>query len=77
MNVIYNSEHFWIPAYPALEGFELFDKAGLRILYVQGPQATHFRLQMEGIPEMSRSEENIDAFLDDYCSGMARPIVFH
>ncbi|QRM19509.1 DUF3567 family protein [Dechloromonas sp. TW-R-39-2] len=77
MNVIYSSAHFWILAYPAQQGFELFDKEALRTLYLQGPLAWHFRHAMEEIPEASRDEETIDAFLDHYCTGMARPIVFH
>lgn len=77
MNVIYSSEHFWILAYPAQQGFELFDKESLRTLFLQGALASHFRQAMEEIPEAERDEETIDAFLDDYCTGTARPIVFH
>ncbi|MDP3537878.1 MAG: DUF3567 family protein [Azonexus sp.] len=77
MNVIYSSEHFWIFAYPAEQGFELLDKETLRTLFLQGPSARHFSDAMEEIPEDMRDEENIDAFLDDYCTGTARPIVFH
>ena len=77
MNVIYSSDHFWIVAYPAQQGLELFDKEGLRILYLQGPAAWSFRYAMERIPAEQRNEESIDALLDDYCDGAARPIVFH
>jgi len=77
MNVIYSSAHFWILAYPAQDGFELFDKSCLRTLFLQGPLASHFSHAMEEIPEDERDEETIDAFLDDYCCGSARPIVFH
>lgn len=77
MNIIYSSAHFWILAYPAQQGFELFDKENLSMVYLQGPLATHFRLAMADIPAAQRDEETIDAFLDDYCSGSARPIVFH
>jgi hypothetical protein len=77
MNVIYSSEHFWILAYPAQHGFELFDKTALRTLFLQGPLAWHFSVAMEEIPEAERTEENIDALLEEYCTGTARPIVFH
>lgn len=77
MNIIYSSDHFWILAYPAQQGFELLDKEGLRTLYLQGPSAWHFRHAMEEIPEDERDEETIDAFLDEYCSDSARPIVIH
>ena len=77
MNVIYNSEHFWILAYPAEQGFELLDKEMRRSLYLQGASAGHFRNAMECIPAEDRDEEHIDEFLDDYCDGSANPIVFH
>lgn len=77
MNVIYSSEHFWILAYPAQQGFELFDKDGMRTLFLQGASARHFYHAMEEIPEAERDYATIDAFLDDYCDGSARPIVIH
>lgn len=77
MNVIYSSDHFWIFAYPAQQGFELFDKDCRRTLFLQGPSADHFCHAMDEIPEAERDEETIDAFLDDYCTGSARPIVIH
>lgn len=77
MNVIYSSAHFWILAYPAQQGFELFDKETFRTVFLQGAHAWHFRHAMEDIPEDERDEETIDAFLDDYCADSARPIVFH
>ncbi len=77
MNVVYNSEHYSVLAYPAQESFELVDKEGGRMLFLQGPSALHFRAAIEEIPEGERDEETIDAFLDDYCGDAARPIVFH
>jgi hypothetical protein len=77
MNLLYNSEHYSVLAYPQLMGFELLDKSAGRILFLHGPQARHFRLAIEEIPETERDEETIDAFLDGYCTGEAQPIVFH
>ena len=77
MNVFYNSEHYSVLVYPRLMGFELLDKSAGRILFLHGPHARHFRLAIEEIPEAERDEETIDAFLDGYCAGEARPIVFH
>jgi len=76
MEIIYSSNHFWILAYPAQRSFELFDKYGLRTLFLEGGDALHFRLAMEKIPEDLRNEANVDALLDDYCTS-AHPIVFH
>jgi hypothetical protein len=76
MNVVYNSEHYSVLAYPAQEGFELVDKDARRMLFLQGPCAHHFHRAINDIPEDERNEETIDAFLDNYCAGEARPIVF-
>ena len=77
MNVVYNSKHYWVFAYPEAGGIELFDKECCRTLFLQGASAQHFHSEMLHIPEERRDEEGIDTFLDDYCAGQARPIVFH
>ncbi|MBI2307501.1 MAG: DUF3567 family protein [Rhodocyclales bacterium] len=77
MNVVYNSEHFSILAYPAQEGFELVDKESSRTLFIQGEVAFRFRQAIDSIPEEERDEETIDGFIEHYCSGVARPIRFH
>ncbi|MGB4467706.1 MAG: DUF3567 family protein [Azovibrio sp.] len=77
MNVVYNSEHYSVLAYPAQQGFELVDKEAMRMLFLQGPLALRFRNAINGIPEDERDEETVDAFLGDYCDGLAQPIVFH
>ncbi|MDA0190695.1 MAG: DUF3567 family protein [Proteobacteria bacterium] len=77
MNIVYNSEHYAIVAYPVQQGFELVDKAGSRVLFVQGSVARNLRAAIDSIPDEERDEEAIDALLDDYCAGSARPIRYH
>lgn len=77
MNVVYNSEHFSILAYPAQQGFELVDKEASRTLFIQGEAAFRFRQAIDAIPEDERDEETIDGFIEEYCAGAARPIRFH
>jgi hypothetical protein len=76
MNVVYNSEHYSILAYPAQEGFEVVDKEAGRALFIQGETAFRFRKAIDQIPEDERDEETIDDFLDAYCTS-ARPFSFH
>ena len=76
MNVVYNSEHYSILAYPAQEGFEVVDKEAGRTLFIQGETAFRFRKAIDQIPEDERDEETIDDFLDAYCTS-ARPFSFH
>lgn len=76
MNIVYNSDQYSILAYPAQEGFEVVDKSGGRMLFIQGETAFFFRKAIDTIPEEARDEETIDDFLDSYCAG-ARPFSFH
>jgi hypothetical protein len=77
MNVVYNSEHYAIVAYPVQQGFELVDKLGGRTLFVRGSVALGLREAIDNIPYEERNEESIDSLLDDYCVGAARPISYH
>ena len=77
MNLIYDSDHFAVVAYPAQQGFELVDKEARRILFLRGASALTFRSAIERIPEEERDFETIDTLLEDYCAGSAAPIVFH
>jgi len=77
MDLIYTSSNYCILSYPTQQGFELFDKLAARSVYLDGASAWHFRRAMEAIPENSRDIEHVDAFLDEYCSGVCRPITFH
>ncbi|MBP7204087.1 MAG: DUF3567 family protein [Propionivibrio sp.] len=77
MNVVYNSTQYAIVAYPARQAFELVDKTGKRSLFVQGSVALGLREAIDSIPYEDRDEESIDALLDDYCAGAARPIAYH
>lgn len=76
MNIVYDSTHYAILAYPAQEGFEVVDKEGGRALFIQGEMAFRFRQAIDEIPAEQRDEEAIDEFLDGYCIG-ARPFSFH
>ncbi len=77
MNLVYNSEHYAILAYPVREAFELVDKLGRRSLFVQGSIAIGLRAAIDNIPDEERDMESIDSLLDDYCAGAAKAITFH
>lgn len=77
MNVVYSSTQYAIVAYPARQAFELVDKTSKRSLFVQGSVALGLREAIDSIPYEDRDEESIDALLDDYCAGAARPIAYH
>ena len=77
MNLVYDSANYAILAYPVEEGFELVDKLASRSLFVQGSVARDLRRTLDEIPASERDEESIDALLDTYCAGAARPTVLH
>lgn len=75
-NLVYNSESYSVLAYPAQQGYELLDKEGQRSLFIQGAQAQCFMASIEAVATDDPEVETIDAFLDEYCAGSARPIVY-
>lgn len=77
MNIVYNSDHYAIVAYPVHQAYELVDKTGGRCLFVEGSVALSLREAIDNIPFEDRDEESIDSLLDDYCAGSAKPITYH
>lgn len=77
MNIVYNSDNYAIVAFPTRQAFELVDKASSRSLFVQGSIALDLRSAIDNIPDEDRDQESIDALLDDFCAGVARPIAIH
>lgn len=77
MNIVYNSENYAIVAYPTRQAFELVDKQSSRSLFVQGSVAMGLRSAIDNIPDTERTQESIDALLDDFCAGAATPIAIH
>lgn len=78
MNLIYNSDAFYVVQYPPhdtppepkvqIGSFEIVDKTSRRELYLDGEMAEVFRKNVEELMQKSPSVEEIDAFLDDLCS---------
>jgi len=59
MNIVYNSQHYAILAYPLQQGFELVDKAASRSLFVQGSVARDLRKAIDEIPDSERDEQRM------------------
>lgn len=78
MNLVYNSEHYSVLAYPAQHGFELVDKDCGRSMFVQGLMADSFHQNIQDVADATDGDaEEIDSFLDQYCAGSVRPIAIH
>ncbi len=77
MNVIYNSENYYVVEYPAQHGYELVDKHSARGTYLQGDSADKFLESMKNAIAEDASAENVDDFLDKFDVLFNNPVVFH
>ena len=78
MKVVSNSEHYAVVSYVAQHGYELVEKDSGRMMFIQGVQADQFHDAMrQVVTERQGDSDEIDAFLSDYCEGVAQPISFH
>ena len=66
MNVIYNSENYYVVEYPQQQGYEVVNKQAGRGTYFQGDVAEKFRESMIGALGEDPSTEHVDEFLCDF-----------
>ncbi len=77
MNIIYNSENYYVLEYPAQHGYELVDKHAARSTFFQGGVAERFLESMQTAVEEDASVEHVDEFLDSYDVLISTPITMH
>jgi hypothetical protein len=77
MNVIYNSENYYVVEYPAQHGYELVDKHAARGAFLHGDAAEKFLASMKHAIAEDASAEHVDDFLDGFDVLLNLPVVFH
>ena len=77
MNVIYNSDNYYVVEYPAQHGYELVDKHAARGMYLHGDAADKFLESMKTAISEDASAEHVDEFLDNFDVLLNQPVVFH
>jgi hypothetical protein len=77
MNVIYNSDNYYVVEYPAQHGYELVDKHAARGTYLQGDAADKFLESMKSAIAEEATAEHVDEFLDQLEVLFNLPVVFH
>lgn len=77
MNVIYNSNNYYVVEYTDRRGFELVDKHAHRSTFLHGHLAEKFVESINSVIAKDSSPENIDEFLDDLDMTSAQPLVYH
>lgn len=77
MNVIYNSDNYYVVEYPTQGGYELVDKRLARGAFLQGDPADKFLAGMKTAITQDASAENVDEYLDQFDMLLNQPVVFH
>ena len=77
MNVVYNSDYYYVVEYADQRGFELVDKHSRRSTFFQGDVAQKFAQSINGVLAEDASAENIDEFLGNFDVLMGQPLVLH
>ncbi|HXV10353.1 MAG TPA: DUF3567 family protein [Burkholderiales bacterium] len=77
MNVIYNSDNYYVVEYPAQHGYELVDKRSQRGTFFQGDVAARFAQSMQEVVAEGATVENVDEFLGEFGVLLDLPVVYH
>lgn len=77
MNVIYNSENYYVVQYLGKHMYELVDKRSARGAFFQGELAARFMSSMQTAVAEEPSIEHIDDFLGGYEELVTVPVVPH
>lgn len=77
MNIIYNSDNYYVVEYPAQHGYELVDKRTQRGTFFQGDVADRFAQSMRNAVSENASVEHVDEFLGNFDVLMNLPLVYH
>ena len=77
MNIVYNSDNYYVVEYPAQHGFELVDKHSARSTFFQGGVADKFVTSMRKAIAEDSTPEHIDEFLDNFDVLLNLPVVYH
>jgi hypothetical protein len=78
MNVIYNSENYYVVEYAPHHAFELVDKQTQRSTFFQGDVAEKFAQSLRDVVgEEGASIEQVDEFLGSLDMLPNRPVLYH
>ena len=77
MNVLYDSQSYYVAEYPEHGGIELVDKASGRGAYLEGEVQTSFRSSMADLFSDDPSDDAVDDFFGQYGALMTNPLVLH
>ena len=77
MQIIYDSQNYYVIEYSGIDGFEVTNKAAHACAYFHGPVAAAFRVNFAKVIATDPSLDTIDEFLGGFDSLMTLPTVLH
>lgn len=86
MQMIYNSPNYCVVEFKGYgdpdapqssSGFEIVDKASRREIFIEGPLAQRFRLDVNELIASEPSLEEVDEFLAGFEGIMQQPVILH
>jgi hypothetical protein len=77
MNIIYNSDNYYVVEYPAQHGYELVDKRSQRSTFFQGDVADRFAQSIREAVAEDATVEHIDELLGSFGVLLNQPVVYH
>jgi len=77
MNVMYNSENYYVVEFPGRHGIELVDKTNGRAGFLEGAVEVRFRATMADLAAGEPSIESVDEFLGHYDALLTISVTLH
>jgi len=77
LNILYDSEHYYVAEFSAGEGIELVDKQTCRSGYLEGQVAARLRAFMARMRSDEQGEDAVDEFLCSYEALLTNSVRLH
>jgi len=77
MNVMYNSDNYYVVEFPGRHGIELVDKTMGRAGFLEGEVEVKFRASMADLAAGEPSTESVDEFLGHYDALLINSVALH
>ena len=77
MNVLYNSENYYVVEFPGQRGVELVDKHRGRGTFLEGALELKFRASMANAASQDQSDDSMDEFLGHYDALLTQRVLLH
>ena len=77
MNVMYNSENYYVVEFRGCGGIELVDKSARRSGFLEGEVEASFRASLAGLAAEQQTSETVDEFLGHYDALLTHSVRMH